>query len=306
MTLADFMTKARQTLAAAGISDPQDDVRVLLEEGLGISWLAQLRDGERVLSAEEEKQASVLLDRRASRLPFSTIFGKAGFYGREFRLNEATLAPRPDSERMVELAVERALSFTHSIAAGQNTAAKLPSPPLLHLADLCTGSGALGLSLLAELQQRHIPADLLLSDIAPLALAAAQENARRLGLLANCRFVLADLFPDELSSPPAFFHLILCNPPYIERSALSGLDPEVQSEPRLALDGGEDGLDFYRRLAGDSYFCLQPGGTLLMEHGATQQAAIIAIFRESGWPAEALHGFRDYGAKPRVLLAKKT
>ena len=307
---------------------------MLLLEGAGLALAEQYAHPGRELSPDLEERLLAALERRSSREPLSSIFASAFFCGHRFALNADCLAPRPETELLVETALEllksrlplQSRSESGSESKAESSSASRPASssasrpasssasrqecsasssekisaarqessstsssasssaakPRLELAELCCGSAAPGLSLLWELEQlQKGSASLFLGDLSGGAIYAAMKNAAALGLDKSCRFALCDLFPPEKEE--TLFDLILVNPPYIPRAEISGLMPEVRDyEPHLALDGGEDGLDFYRRLAASAAACLKEGGWLLMEHGAAQEADIREIFAD--WP----------------------
>lgn len=295
MTITDYISRAARQLEGAGLEDPRREARMLLLEGAGLALAEQYAHPGRELSPDLEERLLAALERRSSREPLSSIFASAFFCGHRFALNADCLAPRPETELLVETALEllksrlplQSRSESGSKSKAESNSASRPASssaaePRLELAELCCGSAAPGLSLLWELEQlQKGSASLFLGDLSGGAIYAAMKNAAALGLDKSCRFALCDLFPPEKEE--TLFDLILVNPPYIPRSEISGLMPEVRDyEPHLALDGGEDGLDFYRRLAASAAACLKEGGWLLMEHGAAQEADIREIFAD--WP----------------------
>lgn len=295
MTITDYISRAARQLEGAGLEDPRREARMLLLEGAGLTLAEQYAHPGRELSPDLEERLLAALERRSSREPLSSIFASAFFCGHRFALNADCLAPRPETELLVETALEllksrlplQSRSESGSKSKAESNSASRPASssaaePRLELAELCCGSAAPGLSLLWELEQlQKGSASLFLGDLSGGAIYAAMKNAAALGLDKSCRFALCDLFPPEKEE--TLFDLILVNPPYIPRAEIFGLMPEVRDyEPHLALDGGEDGLDFYRRLAASAAACLKEGGWLLMEHGAAQEADIREIFAD--WP----------------------
>ena len=295
MTITDYISRAARQLEGAGLEDPRREARMLLLEGAGLALAEQYAHPGRELSPDLEERLLAALERRSSREPLSSIFASAFFCGHRFALNADCLAPRPETELLVETALEllksrlplQSRSESGSKSKAESSSASRPASssaaePRLELAELCCGSAAPGLSLLWELEQlQKGSASLFLGDLSGGAIYAAMKNAAALGLDKSCRFALCDLFPPEKEE--TLFDLILVNPPYIPRAEIFGLMPEVRDyEPHLALGGGEDGLNFYRRLAASAAACLKEGGWLLMEHGAAQEADIREIFAD--WP----------------------
>ena len=212
-------------------------------------------------------------------MPVAYIVGYREFMGLRFLVTPDVLIPRPDTEILVEAALERL--------------AALPAPRLL---DVGTGSGAILLSLLAKLPQ----AEGVAVDISPAALEVARQNAAALGLAERVSFCCGDLYEPVTGT----FDAVLSNPPYIPESDLESLAPEVHKEPRGALAAGEDGLVFYRRLTARGAQFVRPGGFFAAEVGVFQAAAVAALVsRMEGFgEAEIL---KDYGGIERVVLARK-
>lgn len=331
MTITDYISRAALQLESAGLEDPRREARMLLLEGAGLTLAEQYAHPGKELSDDLEERLLAALERRSAREPLSSIFASAFFCGHRFALNADCLAPRPETELLVETALEllksrlplqprpesgpeskpesnsasRPESSSEKNSASSSELSSTSSSeakPRLELAELCCGSAAPGLSLLWELEQRQKGvASLFLGDLSGGTIYAAMKNAAALGLDKSCRFALCDLFPPEKEE--TLFDLILVNPPYIPRAEISYLMPEVRDyEPHLALDGGEEGLDFYRRLAASAALFLKEDGWLLMEHGAAQEAAIREIFAD--WPQGrglAVISRRDAAGHDRVL-----
>ena len=245
-------------LDAAGVPDAANDAAWLLLHVLGETSRSALfvRAGE-PLGDETAARCDALLARRARREPLQYILGSELFYGRGFCVTPDVLIPRADTELLCVRALE---------ALGMARARVL---------DIGTGSGALAITLALERPM----ADVTAVDISEAALAVARDNARRLG--AQVRFVRSDLFAG-LSPAQGAYDVIVSNPPYIVRAQVDALQPEVRCEPRLALDGGDDGLFFYRALAAQAAAYLAPGGTLLLEVGAGQAQAVCALLAGIG------------------------
>ncbi len=241
MLAITWRAQAARRLETAGSPDPMADARLL-------SWGDSLRE----ISPQEEARLEALLKRRLAGEPVQYILESAWFMGLEFYVDRRVLIPRQDTEALCEAA----LAFLRDRAA----------PRVL---DLCAGSGAIGLSL-----ARLCPgARVTLADVSAGACAVIEENRRRLG-------VDAEIVEGDLFSPVAgrTFDLIACNPPYIRTAELASLQAEVQKEPRLALDGGADGLAFYRRIAATYQDHLAAGGALFLEIGWDEAEAVRALF----------------------------
>ncbi len=282
MTVGCFYQKALAALEAGGFEDPGHEARALIEAVGGLGLADQLAHPGHDLEADRLEVLEEALKLRLQHLPLTKIAGFSWFCGLRFRVNEATLSPRPETEHAVEAAldwVEEGWDFR--------------KPPL-RILDTFTGTGALGISLGYRLIQAGQAIDLTLADLSEEALAIARVNAAALLPGVSVRFVLADIWPAE-----GLYDLVTANPPYIPSEQIDSLMPEVAiHDPRLALDGGSDGLDFYRRLAGEGKSHLSEGGALVLEVGAGQAEEVSQIFH--AWRAGAR--IRDYLGHERVLV----
>ncbi|MDF3073981.1 MAG: Methylase of polypeptide chain release factor [Alphaproteobacteria bacterium] len=284
--MADAGSSLRQALSAialrlqdAGIERARAEARLLAAQALGISVEAVVGDDGRVLSETEQRALDDLARRRARREPMSQILGYREFYGRRFAVTADVLTPRPDSETLIEAV----LSHVDRAAP-------------LRLLELGVGSGCLLLTLLAELPQTTGVG----VDLSQVALAVARANAATLGVAGRCALIEGDW----TSSVAERFDVVISNPPYIPSKALAQLDPEVSwYEPRLALDGGEDGLTFYRRVAADCERLLIPGGLLAVEIGQGQCDDVTQLLRQGG--LEVLESRRDLAGIERCIRARK-
>ncbi len=220
------------------------------------------------ITETDAKALEPLIERRLSGEPLQYVLGEWEFYGLPFYVDRTVLIPRPDTERLVE------------------TALPLLSENKRDVLDLCCGSGCIGVAL-AVCGGANVTA----ADVSADALAMTERNARRNGV--SVQTVQSDLF----DSVEGAFDLIVCNPPYLTREEMDARDASLRFEPPLALFGGEDGLDFYRRIASDYPRFLKPGGTLLLEIGMTQKDAVGAMFERS----ECID---DYGGRPRVIAVR--
>lgn len=256
-----------RTLKAAGISDAATDARLLLSHFFKT-------DGADILSHPERDYAgdafSEAVAQRVRRVPLQHILGEVYFFGRRFFVSPDCLIPRADTEVLVEEAC-RLL------------------PPGAHFADLCTGSGCIALSVLAQRPDTTA----LAADISDGALAVARKNAEALGLSDRVTFLRADVLRDEIPLPP----YILSNPPYIASSVIPTLAPELAHEPSLALDGGEDGLLFYRAM-----LCRMSPTLFLFEIGYDQGEALSLLGDAHGYDVRILP---DLGGCDRVAVLTK-
>jgi release factor glutamine methyltransferase len=284
-TLRVALRAGGRWLSAAGIESARLDTELLLRDVLGIDQAEfYLRLGE-TIAPDIERSFWELLQRRARREPVAYITGRKEFWSLDFIVTPDVLIPRPETELLVETALKRAQSM-------------LASP--LKVLDIGTGSGAIAVCLANELSRAQITA----VDISKAALQVARANAECHGVADRIRFAQGDLWAavaDEWES----FDLIVANPPYIRSGDLSGLAPEIREwEPILALDGGTDGLDYYRRIASGAQSYLTAAGDLLLEIGDDMGEAVTRIFaHEAGYELPSI--LRDYTGKDRVLATRK-
>lgn len=247
-------------LKDAAVESAELDARLLIGEATGLDLTGLIVQAERVLSPEEASLLDAFAVRRLAGEPVARILGRREFWGLPLILSADTLVPRPDTETVVEVA----LNYLRTEAR--------PCPLIL---DIGTGSGAILLALLSECPD----AVGIATDISLGALRAAQANAAGLGLANRAGFVACDY----ASALGGAFDLIVSNPPYIPARDIAALDVEVRAhDPRRALDGGDDGLDAYRRIAPESVRLLRPGGALVVEIGQGQSDDVAALMRGAG------------------------
>lgn len=259
MTLAGAVRAAAARLRAAGLDTPDLDARVLALEAFGLGHAAFLGRGGEQASREGLDRLESMTTRRAAGEPVARILGRREFWGLDFRLSPATLVPRPDTETVVQAALD---------------AVKAKPGPLTIL-DLGTGTGCL---LLAILSERGDAAGIGVDRSAEAA-ATARENAEALGFGDRAAFLVGDW----ASAIDARFDLIVSNPPYIAAGDIDGLDLDVRAhDPRLALDGGDRGLDAYAVITHDAPRLLAPGGALALELGAGQEADVSRLATDAG------------------------
>ncbi|MBK9164570.1 MAG: peptide chain release factor N(5)-glutamine methyltransferase [Acidobacteria bacterium] len=280
MNIADAINSATEKLHAAGTPEPARDTKVLLAETLGREKTFLIAYPEFELPAEDAERFALVIERRAGREPLQHILGRQEFYGRDFRVSRDVLIPRPETEALVELAVEYL--------------AAVPEPRFL---DIGTGSGCIAISIAAEVPAANGVA----TDISPKALDIARENADKHGVADRIQFIEASLFGPAGDEE---FELIAANPPYISEVEHRGLEPEVRDfEPRAALTDEGDGLAIIRAIIKGSPRYLKPGGKLLIEIGSGQSGAVAAMIDHSIWQASNIH--KDLQGIPRVLEADK-
>jgi release factor glutamine methyltransferase len=267
-------------LKEAGVDTPVLDARLLVEFGLGLDWAAMFTGPDRELTADEAEKVEALLQRRLSREPVSRIIGRRAFWKLELGIGPATLDPRPDTEALI-MAVLRALP-------DQNAA--------LSILDLGTGSGAILLALLGE----YPHAKGLGVDISADAVDVASANALALGMPHRAEFLAQD-WNQGLTGR---YDMVVSNPPYIRSGDIPNLASEVKDyDPLAALDGGPDGLDAYRALAGIVPGLLAPAGMLALEVGKDQADEVQALFAAAGFGS--FHRWTDLSGVERVITATK-
>lgn len=280
LNLVQAWSRAKQTLEDAGIAGPVIDARLLVEAAAEATRADIVTDPYRALTAEQEARLEDYLARRARREPVSHILGRKGFWKIMLQVTPDVLTPRPDTETVVEYVLR-----------------DFPEHAAWSVLDLGVGSGAILLAILAE----RPAAKGLGVDVSESALAVARENAANLGLAGRVALLRGDW---TAGLDGAGFDLVVSNPPYIASAVIDGLEPEVRDhEPRLALEGGADGLDAYRILAPEILRVLKPGGRFAVEIGYDQKDAVEALFREAG--AQGVHTVRDLGDRDRVVAGTK-
>ena len=227
-----------------------------------------------------------MLERRAAREPLAYITGNKEFWSLDFIVTPAVLIPRPETELLVDLALD--------------CARELPSRQRIKILDIGTGSGAIAVSLAKHLPESEVWA----VDISAASLRVAEANAKRHNVAERIRFLQGDLL-DALDQVGATFDLILSNPPYVRSAELAGLAPEIRDwEPRTALDGGVDGLDYSRRLIGAAPSHFNEGGRMLLEIGSDAAQAVVDLFARAGC-YEPARVHRDYAGRDRAVAAVK-
>lgn len=279
-TVGFFLCRAGQHLRAAAIPTPRQEARMLLGAALGQPPAELLRDPRAPVAPEAAARFTTLLKRRLAGEPMAHLLGHRGFWTLDLAVSPASLIPRPDSETLVEAALD---AFPDRARP-------------LRILDLGTGTGALLLAVLSEFPHAWG----LGIDRVAKASTLARANAQATGLAARAAFLVGD-WAAALESR---FDLVLCNPPYIESAAMAGLMAEVALfEPASALDGGPDGLDAYRAVLAALPGLLAPGAAAILELGAGQGPAVAALAWAQGLavgPARA-----DLGGIPRALPVKK-
>jgi len=286
VTVLEAIQRSAEFLAKKGVDSPRLQAELLLAHLLKVPRMKLYLSFERVLVAGEVDAFRGLITRRGQREPLQHIVGSTSFCGFEIAVNRHVLVPRPETE----LLAERGWTFLNQLPAVQSR----PATAL----DFGTGSGCLAIALACKCPAAEIWA----VDVSPEALAMARENAARHGGAARIRFLEGDGF--AALPPDARFDLIISNPPYIPSEEIASLQPEVRDhDPRGALDGGADGLDYGRRLAAEAARFLNPDGRLMLEFGDAQAGLLRPIFEEQNWIVETIA--EDYTRRPRILVARR-
>ncbi len=279
-TLVSAWKEARARLQAAGVDGPVIDARLLVEAAAGVGRVDIITDPHRELTDAQVTALDDYVTRRERREPISHILGVRGFWKIMLRVTPDVLTPRPDTESLLDVI--------------------LPAIPMdrpTTVLDLGVGSGAILLAILAE----RPAARGLGIDVSSEALAVARENAANLGLAGRVALLRGDWAAGLAGES---FDIVVANPPYVATSDIEGLAPEVRDhEPRLALDGGADGLDAYRTIAPQILAVLRPGGMFAVEIGLGQSEAVETLFRRAGAIDVVTHD--DLTARPRVVRGKK-
>jgi len=276
---ADYFT--RQGIASARL-----DAELLLAHVLGLDRVGLYVHYEQPLSRKELASLRELVRRRARREPVAYILGRREFWSLEFEVGPEVLIPRPETEFLVE-AVLRLLRREETAC------------PRWQVLDLGTGCGVIGICLAKE----ETGVQVVATDVSPAALVIARRNACRLGVAERVAFVAGDLF-SPLACPQAIFDVVVSNPPYVPAGDFARLCPEVTVfEPRVALDGGKDGLEVIRRIVREAPEYVRPGGYLALEIGAGQLLQVLGLL-EACRRYSGAFWVRDYAGIPRVVLAK--
>jgi release factor glutamine methyltransferase len=282
VTVLEGIQKSAEFLGKKGIESSRLHAELLLAHVLKLPRMQLYLSFERVLSPSETDGLRELVRRRGQREPLQHILGSTSFCGFEIAVNRHVLVPRPETELLAE--------------TGWQWLSTINSQPSTAL-DFGTGSGCLAIALAAK-----SPASKIIAlDVSPDALELARRNAERNGAGDRIQFIEGSGF--EALPADARFDLIISNPPYIPSAEIESLQPEVRDyDPRAALDGGPDGLVFYRRFAAEAKPFLKPGGRMMLEFGDGQADAIKEIFEKQNWVVEAVR--EDYTRRQRILIAR--
>jgi release factor glutamine methyltransferase len=286
VTVLEVIQRSTEFLAKRGVDSPRLQVELLLAHSLKVPRLRLYLDFERPLTEGELDTVRLLVKRRGAREPLQHLVGSTSFCGFEISVTPDVLIPRPETENLAE----RAWNFLNDrLAAGSKEVTAL---------DFGTGSGCLAVALARHVRRARIHA----LDVSAAALAVARQNASRHGVEDCIEFLESDGFlgvPQDLR-----FDLIIANPPYIPSAEIERLAPEVRDhDPRLALDGGPDGLRAFRLLAAQSTGFQLARGQLMCEFGDGQAQAVQSVFQEQGWKTEAVAA--DLSGRERILVVSR-
>lgn len=286
MTVLEIIQRSADFLAKKGVESPRLQAELLLAHALGVPRLRLYLEFDRTLTPSEVDVVREVVRRRGAREPLQHIVGSASFCGFEIAVSPDVLIPRPETE----LLAERAFKFLDELRAA--------APGPFRALDFGAGSGCLAVALAARCPWVTVCA----LDVSEAALKIARENALRHSVLDRIEFRhgdgIAALKADER------FHLIVSNPPYIPSGEIEGLAPEVRDhDPRTALDGGPDGLKYFRMLAAEAKPLLLPRGKMMIEFGDGQETALEILLVSEGWTVEAVD--KDYTSRPRIMIAAR-
>ncbi|MDI9486249.1 MAG: peptide chain release factor N(5)-glutamine methyltransferase [Bacillota bacterium] len=274
-TIGELISLSAGYLESKGCSSARLDAELLLGHVLGLDRLDLYLNFDKPLSSREVDEYRQYIGRRGQRVPLAYLTGQREFYSLPIHVSPDVLIPRPETEFVVDKTLE-------VLEAGQPA----------NILELGTGSGAIALALACQDPLFRITA----VDVSQEALKVAEANAKRLEVDSQVVFLQSDLFENVTGT----YRVICSNPPYIKRDELPRLSPEVQTEPALALDGGPDGLEFYRRILGQAASLLEQPGFVVLEIGWDQGPDVRAIGEKSGFTW--LETARDYSGKDRVVV----
>ena len=276
-TIGELINLSAGYLEGKGCSSPRLDAELLLGHVLGLARLDLYLNFDKPLNGHEVEEYRNLIGRRGQRNPVAYLTGEREFYKIPLRVNDHVLIPRPETEFVVEKVLEYA---------------DLKGP--CNILELGTGSGAIAIALVCQDPNIHVTA----VDISPGALEVAEDNAKRLEVDNQIDFLRSDLY----SAVTGTYSIICSNPPYIRHEDLQALPPEVSAEPLHALDGGVDGLDFYRRIMNQAASFLEQPGFVVLEIGWDQAVAVRRIGEEAGF--SWIETVKDYAGQDRVVVLK--
>lgn len=286
-TVRELIQITTRYLAEKGIESPRLNAERLLGDVLSLSRIELYIQHDRPLLTAELDRYREYVRRRAAGEPLQTLIGTTEFYSRSFKVTPGVFIPRPETEILVEQCVRLLTPHDHRLIA----------PVALEIG---AGAGVIGISLAAEVTTLQVYA----TDVNPDAVRLGEYNAHRLGVSARVTFLEGDKFEPLPARLEGRVDLLVSNPPYVKREDIPSLPVEVsQHDPREALDGGHDGLTFYRALASGLPRWLRPDGAVAVEIGCDQDAAVVEILRRAG--CREIEVVKDYNDLPRVVIARR-
>lgn len=280
MTVLEIIQKSTEFLAKKGVQSPRLQSELILAHILGVPRLQLYLDYNKPVEEKYVNTMRELVVKRAQRIPLQHLLGNTVFCALEFKTTEKALIPRPETELLAETVI--------------NLANKFDNPRIL---DFGTGSGCLAVTVAKRCPSANVTA----IDISEEALELAKENALKHDVYDRIKFILSDGFK-EISTENKF-DIIMSNPPYIPTGEIQELEPEVRDyEPRIALDGGSDGLDMYRRLSIEAQNYINNDNYMVLEIGAGQTTAVSEIMKKNGWIVESI--IADYNKIQRIVMLR--
>ena len=287
MNIQKLRNFGRNKLKENSIEDSSFKAEILLQYTLNMNKTEIIINSEREVQHDLEQKYIAYLDEVITGKPIQYITHKQEFMGLNFYVDESVLIPQPDTEILVEETI-RTVTANNKLL-GQN----------IKILDLCTGSGAIAISLENYLKNKF-ETEIIASDVSKKAIDVAKRNARENN--AKVKFIISDMFENIKENN---FDIIVSNPPYIEKATIITLSKEVQNEPHLALDGGIDGLDFYKIIAKEGYKHLKSGGYILVEIGYNQKESVSNIFKEYTDQYIEVKCIKDLNGQDRVIEVKR-
>lgn len=287
--VSEVLAATTAALEARGVADPKRWAATLVAAVLDLPHVALPERAAQQLTDAQAERLRELVGQVTPEAPVAYLVGRAPFLDGDYEVTRDTLICKPDTELFVEIVLA--------------TLAREPLPPRPHILELCTGSGCVAITFARRLADSRVAA----TDLSPEALAVAGRNIARHGLTDRITLGQGDLFaPVPALAGGQAFDLIVSNPPYIPSDSIAGMGRHVaEHEPRLALDGGADGLDPHRRILAEAASFLRPGGRLFLEHEYYQGAAARAL-AEQGPAYEDVQTFRDANGRDRALFARRS
>ncbi|MFV0338644.1 MAG: peptide chain release factor N(5)-glutamine methyltransferase [Chthoniobacterales bacterium] len=297
MTVLEVIQSATTYLEKHGVPKPRLNAEHLLAQALGKRRLDLYLEFDRPLSDAERAPLRKSVRERSEGKPLQYLLGEWDFFGRTFHCDARALIPRPETEQLIELTLPHLSNIYQDLKKSKSSTDAQPQP--LRIADIGTGSGVIAITLAEELAEKQIPAQITATDLSEEALSLAKENARLHPNSEKIQFIKTSLFPDQ----PTSFHAILANLPYIPTAELAHLQRELDYEPRQALDGGADGLDFIRPLIEIAAPRLEPNALLALEFSTGQENEIETLCKKSG--LAVTHFEKDHQALTRFAIIRK-